>query len=336
MFVYLTGRMIEGPPGIIVGPIAALFGFIINFIFSIVDSITPAGALGISIILITFIFRTLMLPAFIKMQKSNLKMRSLKPQLDKIKEKYGDTKDPELKRKMMAEQQALYSNNGINPLASCLPMLATMPIFFAMMLIIRNIFLYVSPVGDIYAELSYFLVNYAFGDIEGFRNSIVIDIINSRMPANLEFAIYVEGLGIQIENMSRAISSFSYEDWQGIFASANPENLSQLQSIYNNKISIVTFVGINMVENPGWGFPGIIIPILSGLTSFIAQYLQQRSMPVQGNLAFTKAMIIMMPAMMLFWTSFIAAGVGLYWIAGNIYQIGQQYFIQKNLEKKGI
>ena len=335
IFIYLAGGTIEGPPGIIVGPISAFFGAIINFLFMVADFITPVGALGISIILVTFIFRTLMLPAFIKMQKSNMKMRSLKPELDKIKEKYGDTKDPELKRKMMAEQQTLYSKNGINPLASCLPMLVTMPIFFAMMFIMRNIFLYVGPVGDAYTELSQFLAYYAFGGIEGFGASPLIGIINSRMPSNLELDLYVQGVGIVAENMNRVIVALSYSDWQTVFEAVNPEHLARVQELYAQRVAIESFIGISMVGNPGWGFPGMIIPILSGGTSFLATFMQQKTMPIQGgNKTLQKVMLFMMPGLMLWWTSFIAAGVGLYWIAGNIYQIGQQYFIQKHFQKK--
>jgi YidC/Oxa1 family membrane protein insertase len=55
------------------------------------------------------------------------KTKALKPELDELKEKYGDDM-----QKMQAEQMKLYSQVGVNPLSGCIPMLLQMPILFAM------------------------------------------------------------------------------------------------------------------------------------------------------------------------------------------------------------
>lgn len=54
-------------------------------------------------------------------------MRVLKPQLDKIKEKFPDDT-----AKQQSETMSLYSGAGVSPLSGCLPMLAQMPILFAL------------------------------------------------------------------------------------------------------------------------------------------------------------------------------------------------------------
>jgi YidC/Oxa1 family membrane protein insertase len=53
------------------------------------------------------------------------RMAKLKPEMDKLKEKYGD--DP---NKLNTETMGLYRKFGINPLGGCLPMFIQIPIFF--------------------------------------------------------------------------------------------------------------------------------------------------------------------------------------------------------------
>lgn len=54
-------------------------------------------------------------------------MQSLKPKIDAIKSKYGDDKDA-----VSRETSALYEKAGVNPLAGCLPSIATIPIFIGL------------------------------------------------------------------------------------------------------------------------------------------------------------------------------------------------------------
>ena len=60
------------------------------------------------------------------------KMKALKPEVDKINEKYKD--DAQEKQKQI---MALYKQNKINPLGGCLPMVLQMPIWFALFRTLR-------------------------------------------------------------------------------------------------------------------------------------------------------------------------------------------------------
>ncbi len=89
---------------------------------------------GVSIIVITIVFRLLFLPLSIKgmrsMKKMQKKMESVKPKLDLLKEKFKDDK-----QRLNDETMKLYTSHGINPLSSlggCLPMLAQIPVFIAL------------------------------------------------------------------------------------------------------------------------------------------------------------------------------------------------------------
>ena len=182
----LAARQVVPEPGFIVGPIARVFGYVIDFVFNIVYAIGPAHSLGLTIILMTIIFRLLMAPLSIKAQKSMMKMRELKPELDKINEKYGKSKDPEITRKANAERSALMAKHGANPLSGCLPMLIQMPMFLGLNFIMRQAFLYITRLRDIYYNLSTALLNVPgiIGDGVGRLEILANEFIPSNMHAN--------------------------------------------------------------------------------------------------------------------------------------------------------
>lgn len=91
----------------------AFFGFIGNW--------------GLAIILLTVFVKLITLPLTIKQYKSMAAMKKVQPKLKKIQEKYKDNK-PKLQQEMMA----LYRAEKVNPMASCLPMLLMMPVYFSL------------------------------------------------------------------------------------------------------------------------------------------------------------------------------------------------------------
>nr|WP_232697409.1 membrane protein insertase YidC [Brevibacillus daliensis] len=96
------------------------------------------GNFGLAIILVTIMIRILILPLMIKQVKSSVAMRALQPQMEKIRKKYKNPKDPAQAQKMQAETMALYQKNGVNPLSGCLPALIQMPILMAFYYAIRR------------------------------------------------------------------------------------------------------------------------------------------------------------------------------------------------------
>jgi len=85
------------------------------------------GSVGVSIILLTLIIRIFLSFFTYKSYLSSAKMRVLKPELDKLREKYnGD------QQAMGMEQMNLYRTAGVNPLGGCLPMLLQMPFLLSM------------------------------------------------------------------------------------------------------------------------------------------------------------------------------------------------------------
>lgn len=90
-------------------------------------------AWGASIVALTFLIRALILPLSIKQIRSMRAMSSLQPQLKEVQERYKDDRE-RLQREMME----LYKRNGVNPFASCLPLLLQLPFFLAILYTLRS------------------------------------------------------------------------------------------------------------------------------------------------------------------------------------------------------
>ena len=84
---------------------------------------------GLVILLMTLLIKLLISPLTIKSYKSTAKMQVIKPEIDKLNEKYPNEKDAMKKQQAMMD---LYQKAGISPMGGCLPMLLQMPILFAM------------------------------------------------------------------------------------------------------------------------------------------------------------------------------------------------------------
>jgi YidC/Oxa1 family membrane protein insertase len=82
---------------------------------------------GLSIILVTVLFKAVFWPISQKGMKSMKNMQKLQPKMVKIKEKYKS--DP---TKMNKEVMSLYKTYKVNPLGGCLPMVLQIPVFFAL------------------------------------------------------------------------------------------------------------------------------------------------------------------------------------------------------------
>ncbi len=84
---------------------------------------------GLVILLMTIFIKLLISPLTIKSYKSSARMQVLKPEIDKLNQKYPNEKDAMKKQQAMMD---LYSKAGVSPMGGCLPMLLQMPILFAM------------------------------------------------------------------------------------------------------------------------------------------------------------------------------------------------------------
>lgn len=88
---------------------------------------------GWSIVVLTVIVRTALLPLVIKQYSSMRSMQMVAPQLKELQRKYKGNR-----QKLNEELMRFYKENEINPFASCLPLVAQLPIFIALYYVLRE------------------------------------------------------------------------------------------------------------------------------------------------------------------------------------------------------
>jgi YidC/Oxa1 family membrane protein insertase len=88
---------------------------------------------GWAIVLLTVAINTILYPLKLKSWRSMQRMQKVAPEIRAIQDRYKkySMRDPR-KQEMNKEVMAVYSREGINPMGSCLPMLAQMPIWFGL------------------------------------------------------------------------------------------------------------------------------------------------------------------------------------------------------------
>ncbi len=105
------------------------FSFAIKFLAGIFS-----GNYGLSIIFMTLLLRSALMPLMMKQYKTQQftreKMAVIQPEMNELKEKFKDKKSTEDKQNMQKEMMELYQKHNFNPITSmgCLPMLIQFPI----------------------------------------------------------------------------------------------------------------------------------------------------------------------------------------------------------------
>lgn len=101
--------------------------FISEFLFNVLEWVhSVVKNWGWAIVIVTLAIKTLLFPLAAKSFKSMAKMRKFQPEMERIRENYGED------RQLMGQKMmALYKKEGINPASGCLPILVQIPIFLA-------------------------------------------------------------------------------------------------------------------------------------------------------------------------------------------------------------
>jgi YidC/Oxa1 family membrane protein insertase len=109
-------------------PLIDVFEAILKAIHSVVG-----GSWGWSIVLLTVLVRAVLLPLTLKQFHSMQRMQALQPELKAIQNKYKDDK-----QRQQQEVMKFYKENQVNPLASCLPLVAQLPVFISLFYMLRS------------------------------------------------------------------------------------------------------------------------------------------------------------------------------------------------------
>lgn len=322
------------------GFINDIFGAILSFIFDGVILISPVAALGISIILFTLVARILLTPLQLSSQRTSRGMSKIQPEMQKIQNKYKGKKDQESQLKQSQEMQALYKKYKINPFAGCLPLLIQLPLIMALFNVLREPAKYIAKLGQEYTVIADKIMssvsNYV-SLLEPFKSNIEM---TTRATFDLNNNV----------QLGQFLSHLNTTQWNE-FLNKMGGTADVVRPALDLKYSIENFLGFNVVDTPSvlmstqWWV--ILIPIIAGASTYIFTKLtmaangQVQSAAATSNNgtanpgeSMMKTMNIVMPIMTGVFAYTMPIGLALYWIAGNVIMMGQQWIVNKILEKQ--
>ncbi len=328
----------------IIGQVATILGYIMEFIFNVLEKIGLPN-IGVAIIIFTIVIYTLMIPMTVKQQKFSKLSSIMNPEIQAIQKKYKNKKDNDSMMKMNNETQAVYAKYGVSPMGSCGQLLIQMPILFALYAVIGAIPAYISQVKEVFLPVVTKLMNEAGGIefVQSFKNAAMY----SKQFSN---ELFVAGDTTYVQNtLIDVLNKASSAEWSSLvekFPGLANEVASATASLaeYNN------FLGLNIGDSPsyllsmGWAdknfliiIGALAIPLLSALTQWLNTKLmpQPDSSNDSGNsmAQSMKTMNTMMPLMSAFFCFSLPAGMGLYWIASAVVRGVQQVAINKYIDK---
>lgn len=120
----------------ILNPLYYAVSWVLVLFHSAIGAITKNESIrwSASIIGLVVLIRIILIPLFVKQIKSQRSLTALQPKMKEIQKKYKDDR-----QKQSEEMMKLYKEHKTNPLASCFPILAQAPIFFALFTVLNGI-----------------------------------------------------------------------------------------------------------------------------------------------------------------------------------------------------
>lgn len=199
------------------------------------------------------------------------------------------------KEKLNQETMKLYQEHKINPAGGCLPLLIQMPILFALWQVITKPLSFMLGLEtDKLAELA------AKAQVKGAYTEI--DTITYFMK---------NGLGDQVGNLNM------------FFPSQGGINLGSIPTYHWDLLAADPKLIILL-----------LLPILATVTTYITARMSMPKTTDKATNPMGNTMLYISPIMTLIFSFQFPAGLALYWIAGNIFAIGQQYYVNKYVLKK--
>jgi YidC/Oxa1 family membrane protein insertase len=137
-------------------------------VFGAVFGEASGVAWALAVMFLVFTLRAILYRPFVSQVRSMRKMQEFQPELAKLRKKYANDR-----QKQAAEMQKLQREHGVNPAASCLPLLLQVPVFIGLFQVLRN-FTYLNSDGSVRTE------NYFFGQDE-VRSFLAADFFGAKL-----------------------------------------------------------------------------------------------------------------------------------------------------------
>lgn len=231
--------------------IASILGAIIKLIYNLVGQ-----NYGLSIIVFTIITKAILFPMNLKQSRSMESVKKIAPLEKEIREKYKGNNE-----KMSEELAKMYSENKINPLGGCLPLLIQFPIIIAMLYIVKQPLTYIMdmPKEELTVYTQEYLEKLEVTDAE--IKEYEIQIANEKNLIDMNF------LGINFGDVPSKTFDIESENRPSKLTLIIPilsVVLSFLQIKQSQKNSTLTEEQLNQQKTMNF-----MMPILSGYISYI-------------------------------------------------------------------
>ncbi len=281
--------------------IASLFGYLLEFIYNLVNNY------GLAIILFSVVLKLVLLPISIKQQKTMQKSAKIQTKMKEIQTKYKN--NPE---KMNQEIMSLYKNEKMSPFSGCLSSIIQVILLFAVFYLVRSPLTFMKKVDP--------------QVIENYTNEIKQEQqVNTAYPEIS--VIQYKGQEDQRVNINM--------DFLGIDLSKVPTQSLNDPRVYIIPVLYVisSFVSIRLTTNLQKGKrkeKTNEIEVIDGEPKEREQQSDELAAMEQAN----KSMSLFMPIMSIMIAVVAPLGLALYWLVNNLLMIAERLILNRVLESK--
>jgi len=278
------------------GPFQALLDAIGWVLASIFDLVPNYGA---SIVILTLVIRLILFPLGMKQIKSMQAMQAIQPRVKELQKKYKGNK-----QKAQEETMKLYKEAGVNPLGGCLPLLLQFPILIAMYAVIRAPLL--APVDG--QPQTYMVKNNHLPEDSTLFKDVITHTNTSVIIVNLQCSAAQSGSQAQLNDTSGqpVQNGWALQDGQG------------------NPLPYTSIGTLDCGSSPSAKIPYFLLLVIMIATTFYQQRQMQKASPPGAASSQQQQIMKFMPLMFGIFGFTFPAGLVLYWMVSNVFQIGQQ------------
>jgi YidC/Oxa1 family membrane protein insertase len=226
---------------------------------------------------LVLVVRSALIPLFVKQIKSQRGMVLLQPELQKLQKKYKGKTDRDSREAFAKEQMALYKKTGSNPLSSCLPLLAQMPIFISLFFVLNEAQHNKQGIGMLTQELA---TSFANSKIFGAPLSATFFVPGENADNPLAVQI-IAGVMIVLMTASQFITQK-----QIISKNQTPANLQNSQYMQTQKIMLWLFPIMFAISGVSFPLGVMTYWLVSNFWTMGQQFVVIKNMPTPGSLAY--------------------------------------------------
>ena len=226
---------------------------------------------------LVLVVRAALIPLFVKQIKSQRGMVLLQPELQKLQKKYKGKTDRDAREAFAKEQMALYKKTGSNPLSSCLPLLAQMPIFISLFFTLNDAQHNKRGVGLLSQDLATSCAN---SEIFGAPLSATFFIPGENADNPLVVQI-IAGIMIVLMTASQFITQK-----QIISKNQTPANLQNSQYMQTQKIMLWLFPFMFAISGVSFPLGVMTYWLVSNFWTMGQQFVVIKNMPTPGSVAY--------------------------------------------------